>query len=407
MNLTGRSVVLGVTGGIACYKSVEVVSRLKKLGADVHVVMTEHATKFIAPLTFESISGNPVVWDTFARPETWEVEHIALAKRAEVFLVAPATANIMAKLTHGIADDMLSTTLLATKGKILLAPAMNTGMWTAAATQDNLSTLLRRGMLVVGPEAGMLACGDVGAGRMSEPEKIVSAVEQLLTSKDFSADLAGVRVLVTAGATKERLDPVRYMTNDSSGKMGMAIASAAQRRGAHVTLVKGAVTVPAPAGVEVISIESTMDLYRVMMEKSPLYDVIIQAAAPADYRFSSISSQKMKKQGGESLTLELIENPDVAKAVGEKRIPGQVLVGFAAETQNLVMHAREKLVKKHLDLLVANDVTQPGAGFYVDTNIATLIWADGERSLPLMTKSALAEQILDEVVRLRHTKILV
>ena len=406
MTLSGREVVLGVTGGIACYKSVDIVSRLRKLGANVHVVMTAHAAQFVTPLTFETISGNPVVWDTFARPATWEVEHIALAKRAEVFLVAPATANILAKMAHGIADDMLSTTLLATKAQVLVAPAMNTGMWTAEVTQENLAILQKRGVQVVGPGSGMLACGDVGAGRMSEPQEIVQAVEALLLSQKPAQNLAGVKVLVTAGSTRERFDPVRYMTNDSSGKMGMAVASAAKARGAVVTLVKGQVTVPVPAGVNVIDIESTMDLYDAMMAQCGQQDVIIQAAAPADYRFSSIFSQKWKKNSGEPLQLTLIENPDVAKSVGEKKRAHQVLVVFAAETEHLLENAKGKLLGKHADLMVANDVTQPGSGFNMDTNQATLIWSDGQLALPMMTKASLAEEILDQVVRIRAEKMI-
>lgn len=396
--LADREIVLGVTGGIAAYKSAEVVSRLRRLGANVHVIMTENATKFVAPLTFETMSANPVVCDTFARPAAWEVEHIALAKRAELFLIAPATANILAKMAAGIADDMLSTTVLATKAPVLVAPAMNTGMWTAPATQENLAVLKRRGVYTVGPDAGILACGDTGAGRMSEPAEIVEAVCAILNRR---TDMAGLRVLVTAGATRERLDPVRYMTNDSSGRMGFAIAEAAKDRGASVTVICGSVSVPLVRGTENVHVESTGDLYRELTARADDADVIIQAAAPADYRFETVSDQKLKKADGEPLTVRLVENPDVAAEIGRRKHAGQTLVGFAAETQDLLANAAKKLEKKNLDLLVANDVTKPGAGFNVDTNIASLVTRSGVTERPLQSKRALAEDILDKVMELR------
>ena len=398
MDLTGREIVLGVTGGIAAYKSAEVVSRLRHLGANVHVIMTKNATEFVSPLTFQTLSANQVVTDTFQAPEYWNVEHVALAKRAEVFVIAPATANIMAKMACGIADDMLSTTVLATKAPVLLAPAMNTGMWTAAATQANLKTLQERGIQFIGPESGILACGDEGAGRMSEPETIVAAICDKLNAVN---DLAGLKVLVTAGATRERLDPVRYMTNDSSGKMGFAIAEAARARGAEVTAVYGNVTAPVPAGIRRIQIESAQELYDVMMREAPEQDIVIQAAAVCDYRFEKTAKSKIKKAEGEGLTLTLIENPDVAKAVGAIKKKGQTLVGFAAETDNVKKNAADKLKKKNLDMIVANDVTLPGAGFNVDTNIAAIITKDGIEEQTLMTKRQLADVILDKVVELR------
>lgn len=396
--LSGRRVVLGVTGGIAAYKACEVVSRLRKLGAEVHVIMTKNATEFVRPLTFETLSNHPVVTDTFARPETWEVEHIALAKRAEVFVVAPATANCMAKLACGIADDMLSTTLLATKAPVLLAPAMNTGMWTAEATRRNAETLKRRGVHFIGPESGPLACGDEGAGRMSEPPAIVEAIVKLLCPR---RDLAGLRVLVTAGATRERFDPVRYMTNDSSGKMGFAVAEAAAERGAEVTVVAGHTTAQEPCGAQIVRVDATQELYEAVTSRAPGMDIIIQAAAPADYRFAETHAEKYKKRDGEPLLVQLLENPDIAAAVGQLKQPGQTLVGFAAETGPNLQNARKKLAAKNLDLIVFNDVTAPGAGFNVDTNIATLLTAEDERSLPLQTKRQLADDILDEVMRLR------
>ena len=399
MKLTGKEIVLGVTGGIAAYKSAEVVSRLRKQGAQVHVIMTENATKFVAPLTFETLSNHPVVTDTFARPDTWEVEHIALAKRAELFAIAPATANILAKLAWGLADDMLSTTALATRAPMLVAPAMNVGMWEAEATRQNMATLRQRGVHVVGPGNGFLACGDSGAGRMAEPAEIVAAMEDILRPRQ---DYAGLRVLVTAGATRERLDPVRFLSNDSSGKMGFAIAAAARDRGAEVTVVCGITQVEPPEGVRVIRVESTRELFEAVTRSAPEADVVIQAAAPADYRFAITHDQKLKKQDGLPLMVELVENPDIAAAVGKAKRPGQVLVGFAAETEHLMENAARKLERKNLDMIVANDVSQPGAGFNVDTNIATLLTHDGARECPLQSKAALAQDILDETLSLRE-----
>ena len=399
MDLTGREIVLGVTGGIAAYKSAEIVSRLRHLGANVHVIMTKNATEFVSPLTFQTLSANQVVTDTFAAPEYWNVEHVALAKLAEVFVIAPATANILAKMANGIADDMLSTTVLATKVPILTAPAMNTGMWTAEATEQNVKTLKERGVLMIGPESGILACGDEGAGRMSEPEAIVEEICRILRRKQ---DFAGKKMLVTAGATRERLDPVRFITNDSSGKMGFAIAEAARDRGAEVTVIRGSVTAEIPAGIRMIPVESAQDLYDAMMKEAPGQDIIIQAAAVSDYRPAEQKDKKIKKVNGGNLMLELTENPDVAKAIGEKKKPGQILVGFAAETDNVEKNAQSKLKKKNLDMIVANDVTKPGAGFNVDTNIAALITANGIVEQPLQTKRQLAEKILDKILEIRN-----
>ena len=398
MDLTGRNIVLGVTGGIAAYKSAEVVSRLRHLGANVHVIMTKNATEFIAPLTFQTLSANSVVTDTFSTPETWNVEHVALAKLADVFVIAPATANILAKMACGIADDMLSTTVLATKAPILAAPAMNTGMWTAEATRRNVITLRERGVEFVGPASGMLACGDEGAGRMSEPAEIVQRIEELLSRK---TDLGGLKILVTAGATRERLDPVRFLTNDSSGKMGFALAEAARDRGAEVTLVKAATTAAVPANVRVVPVESAWDLLKVMEKEAPKQDIVIQAAAVADYRPAAVSKTKIKKKAGEPMVLMLEENPDVAKAVGLLKKEKQTLVGFAAETDHVASHAQAKLKTKNLDMIVANDVTKPGAGFNTDTNIAVLITKDEEKELPLMSKRQLADVILDRILELR------
>ena len=396
--LDGKTVVLGVTGGIAAYKSCEVVSRLRKAGAKVHVIMTKNACQFVAPLTFETLSNNPCVTDTFDRPERWEVEHVALAKQADLFLIAPATANIMAKMACGIADDMLSTTVLATRAPVLLAPAMNTGMWDNVATQENVKVLLSRGVMTVGPEGGLLACGDVGAGRMSEPVQIVEKCAELLRREQ---DLAGLRVLVTAGPTRETVDPVRFITNRSSGKMGYAIAEAARQRGAEVTLVTGPVNLAAPAGIQTVPVQSTEDLLEAMLRLCPDQDIVIQAAAPADYKPEAAAPQKLKKQGDGRLTLHMVPTPDVARAVGQQKKPGQTLVGFAAETEKLTDHAQAKLESKNLDMIVANDVTKPGAGFDVDTNIAELITREDRRELPIMTKRALADAILTRVMELR------
>lgn len=397
MKLTGREIVLGVTGGIAAYKSAELVSRLRHLGANVSVIMTKNATEFVAPLTFQTLSAREVSVDTFQAPEYWNVEHVALAKRAEVFVIAPATANILAKMAHGIADDMLSTTVLATRAPILAAPAMNTGMWTAEATRENVRILRERGVRFVGPDSGLLACGDSGSGRMSEPAEIVEAICGILQPRQ---SLRGKKVLVTAGATRERLDPVRFLTNDSSGKMGFAIASAARDRGAEVTVVKGATTAEMPGGVRIVPVESTEDLLQAMLAEAPAQDLIIQAAAPADYRPAEVSDRKIKKKRGEELVLRMVETPDVAKAVGEGKRPGQILVGFAAETDHLTEHAAEKLERKNLDMIVANDVTRPGAGFGVDTNIATLVTREGMEERPLQSKRELAEDILDRAIAL-------
>lgn len=394
--LSGKCVVVGVTGGIAAYKTCEVVSRLKKLHADVRVIMTKNATEFVSPLTFQSLSHNPVSVDTFANIQTWEIEHIALAQRADVFVIAPATANIIGKLACGIADDMLSTTVMATHAPVLIAPAMNTAMLENAATQQNMRTLSERGMRFIAPGTGMLACGTSGAGRMSEPSQIVDEIVRTLRPRE---DFAGLSVVVTAGPTAEPLDPVRYITNRSSGKMGYAIAEAAHARGAHVTLISGPTAIQPPKGVDVVRIGTTQELYDAVLGHADA-DVVIQAAAPADYRAREISPTKIKRTG-DSLMIELVPNPDIAAALGARKHPGQTLVGFAAETNNAIENAQGKLKRKSLDLIVANDVTRAGAGFDVDTNIVTLIDGEGMKELPMMTKREVADGILDRVAELR------
>ena len=398
MKLSGKHVVLGVTGGIAAYKACELASRLRKAGAETKVIMTKNACEFVRPLTFETLTNQSVVTDTFDRPETRDVAHVSLAKWADLFVIAPATANILAKMACGIADDMLSTTVLATRAPVLLAPAMNTGMWENAATKANVETLKQRGARFVGPEGGFLACGDTGPGRMSEPEAIFAAVESILCPH---RDFEGLRVLVTAGPTREALDPVRYLTNRSSGKMGYAIAEAAAERGAQVTLVTGPTNLSIPTGVEAVSILSTQDLYDAMIARCEQADVVIQSAAPADFTPVAAADQKIKKQGDGNLIIEFTQTPDVAAAVGRMKKPGQTLVGFAAETQDVLENAAEKLRKKNLDMIVANDVTAPGAGFDVDTNIVTFVTENGRESLPCMEKRRVAEALLDRVLRLR------
>ena len=391
-------IVLGVTGGIAVYKACELLRLLQKRGIDVFVVMTQNACRFVAPLTFETLSGHPVAVDTFDRPQTWEVEHIALAKRADLFMITPATADIIGKMACGIADDMLSTTVMATRAPVLIAPAMNTGMWENAAVQQNVKTLQARGVEFVMPVSGHLACGDSGTGKMEDVEIIAEhACKMLFTKKDMK----GMRVMVTAGPSREALDPVRYISNRSSGKMGYAIAQAAQRRGAEVTLLSGPVSILPPQGVKLVPFTTTQELLDKARAFVKEQDILIQAAAPADYRAREIAPQKIKKQSGEPLTFTLVENPDVAATLGREKREGQVFVGFAAETNDVLAHAQDKLVRKNLDMIVANDVTRPGAGFDVDTNIVTLITGEGQEALPMMTKAEVADQILDHVMKLK------
>lgn len=392
-------VVLGVTGGIAVYKACELLRLLQKRGIDVFVVMTQNACRFVAPLTFETLSGHPVAVDTFDRPQTWEVEHIALAKRADLFLIAPATANIMGKMACGIADDMLSTTVMATRAPVLVAPAMNTGMWENAAVQQNVKTLRARGVEIVAPVSGHLACGDSGAGKLEDVAVIAERACELLFAKK---DMEGLRVMVTAGPSREALDPVRYISNRSSGKMGYAIAQAAQKRGAEVTLLSGPVAIEVPQGVKLVPFTTTQELLDRASELAREQDLLIQAAAPADYRAKEVAPQKIKKQGGEPMTFTLVENPDVAATLGKAKRSGQVFVGFAAETNDVLAHAKDKLARKNLDMIVANDVTRPGAGFDVDTNIVTLITKDGQEALPMMSKAEVAQRILDRALALRR-----
>lgn len=394
--MNGKNVVLGITGGIAAYRAAQIAREMTKRGAHVYCILTRNATNFITQQTMETLTGNPAVVDMFARPDKWEVEHIALAKRADVFLVAPASANFIGKVASGVADDMLTTTVMATRAPLLIAPAMNSNMYENPVTQRNMQTLktLLRAQFIE-PKVGLLACNDVGKGHIADDETILEAVERALTP----GDLTGKKVLVTAGPTREALDPVRFLTNRSSGRMGYALAEAAARRGAEVTLVSGPVALECPTGVRREFVESTQDLYCAMERLCREQDVIIQAAAPADYRPAHIAGQKIKKADGEAIELKLVENPDVAAMVGSKKRPGQVLVAFAAETQNLSENAAKKLNKKNVDFIVGNDVTRPGAGFDVDTNIITIFDRSGATELPMMKKTEVADKILDHVLK--------
>lgn len=391
--LNGKNIVVGVTGGIAAYKAADVVSRLKKLGANVYVVMTEHSTKFIQPLTFQSLSQNYVVTDMFEDPKTWDVEHISLAKRADLFLIVPATANIVGKVAHGIADDMLTTTMMATEAPVFFALAMNTKMYENPIFQDNLKILGKYGYHLITPDSGRLACGDVGTGKLADPERIVDTVIQFFNRP---RRLSGRRILVTAGPTREALDPVRYITNHSSGKMGYAIAEAAAAEGAEVILVSGPTALDIPNGVKRISVVSTQEMFDAVMANLDV-DAVIKAAAPADYKAADYSDEKIKKTEGD-LSIRFEKNPDILKRVGELKTH-QVLVGFAAETHNVEAYAKKKLVEKNLDMIVANDVTAEGAGFNGDTNIVTIYDRNGDVfKYDCMEKTDVAKVILNKVI---------
>ena len=399
MQLKGKTVLLGITGGIACYKSANLASALVKQGANVQVVMTRNATEFIGPHTFESLTGNRVSVDTFDRNYQFQVEHIALADQADLVLVAPATANVLAKLAHGLADDMLTTTILACNCPKIAAPAMNTKMYENPITQDNLDILRKYGWEIVEPASGRLACGAVGKGKMPEPEDLLECVLHALSHEK---DMTGLKVLVTAGPTQEALDPVRYLTNHSTGKMGYAIAKAAAARGAEVTLVSGPVNLKKPPYMEVVDIVSAQDMFDAVTSRAPEQDIIIKAAAVADYRPASVAEDKIKKSGNDSdLSLPLARTSDILAWLGEHRVPGQFLCGFSMETKDMVENSKKKLEKKHIDLIAANNLKQAGAGFGVDTNVLTLISSDGARELPLLSKEEAAHALLDEIMSRR------
>ena len=396
--LKGKCVVLGVTGSIAAYKIAGLASALKKMHADVEVIMTQNATQFINPITFESLTGNKCLVDTFDRNFSFSVEHIAIAKKADVFLVAPASANVIAKMAHGIADDMLTTTILACKCPKIISPAMNTGMFENEIVQDNLKILKKYGMQVVEPATGYLACGDTGAGKMPEPEVLL---QYILREIAYEKDLVGKRVLVTAGPTREAIDPVRFITNHSTGRMGYAIAKMAMLRGAAVTLVSGPVAIEPPMFVDTIAVESAQQMYEAVMAHAKEADIIIKSAAVADYAPAQVSPEKIKKSEGDA-SISLTRTKDILAALGEKKREDQFICGFAMETEHLLENATAKREKKNVDMIVANSIRQEGAGFGVDTNVATFITKDGLRSLPLMSKEALAMEILDEAMRTQN-----
>jgi phosphopantothenoylcysteine decarboxylase/phosphopantothenate--cysteine ligase len=400
--LKGKKIVLGVTGGIAVYKAVDLVSRLRKQGCEVRVVMTEHAQEFVTPLTFKEISGNQVAVSMWSSNQEFNVEHIALANWADLFVVAPATANILAKMAHGLADDLLSTTLLAAQAPIMVCPAMNTGMYEHPATQENLELLRKRGVVVMRPAVGKLACGTSGAGRLPEPQEIVEFMNGFFAKRE--GDLRGLRVLVTAAGTREPIDPVRFVGNRSSGKMGYAVAQMAAERGAEVLLISGPSALSVPANVRAVKVESTNEMLEACLAAYDDVDIVIKAAAVADYRPHDVADQKIKKKNDDSMVVVMDKNPDILKTLGARKTH-QVLVGFAAETQNLLANAREKVKKKNLDMIVANDVTAAGAGFNADTNIVKLLYADGEMlALEQMPKTEVANRILDEALKLYHKR---
>ncbi len=392
--LKGKTVVLAVTGSIAAYKIASLASALKKLEADVHVLMTENATNFINPITFETLTGNKCLIDTFDRNFQYSVEHVALAKQADVVMVAPASANVIGKIAGGIADDMLTTTVMACPCKKIVVPAMNTNMFENPIVQDNLEKLRRFGYEVVDPATGYLACGDTGQGKMPEPELLL---EYVLREIQFERDMAGKRVLVTAGPTQEAIDPVRYITNHSTGKMGYALATVCMRRGADVTLVTGPTAIPKPEFVKAITVHTAKEMFEAVKDEAPRQDIIIKAAAVADYRPKYVSHEKVKKKEGD-LSIPMERTDDILKYLGDNKREGQFLCGFSMETENMIENSRKKLEKKNLDMIVANNLKVEGAGFAGDTNVVTIITKDEEVSLEKMSKEEAAVQILDRIL---------
>lgn len=392
--LKGKTVLLGVSSSIAAYKAASLASMLVKQHADVHVLMTANAIQFISPITFETLTGHKALVDTFDRNFQFSVEHVSLAKLADVVMIAPATANVIAKLAHGLADDMLTTTVLACNCPKLISPAMNTRMYENPVTQDNLDILRGYGWQVVEPASGYLACGDTGAGKLPEPEELL---DWILQTSSKEKDMQGLRVLVTAGPTQEALDPVRYLTNHSSGKMGYAIAKAASRRGAQVTLVTGPTALPRPRFMEVAEIVSAADMFREVTERAPEQDIIIKAAAVADYTPEQVAEDKLKKKDGE-MSIPLRRTQDILQYLGDHRRENQFLCGFSMETRDMLENSRKKLEKKHVDMIAANNVKEAGAGFAVDTNLLTLITRDDEKALPLMSKDDAADALLTEIL---------
>ena len=395
--LEGKTVLLGVTGSIAAYKIAYLASALKKQQADVHVLMTRNATNFINPITFETLTGNKCLVDTFDRNFQFQVEHVSIAKKADVVMIAPASANVIGKLAHGIADDMLTTTIMACRCKKFISPAMNTNMFENPIVQDNLKTLEHYGYEVIDPAVGYLACGDTGAGKMPEPETLLNYI---LRECACEKDMKGLKVLVTAGPTQEAIDPVRYITNHSSGKMGYAIAKMAMLRGADVTLVSGRTALAPPPFVRVVPVVTARDMYEAVTSVSQEQDIIIKAAAVADYRPASVSDEKIKKKD-DDMSIALERTDDILKYLGEHKPDGQFLCGFSMETENMIGNSRVKLTRKNLDMVAANNVKMAGAGFQGDTNVLTLITQDEEVSLPLMSKEDAAGKILDKILRER------
>lgn len=396
--VTKQTVVLGITGGIAAYKMADLASRLSKEGYDVHVIMTKNATEFITPLTFETLTGNKCIIDTFARDFEWDVKHVSLAKRADVFLVAPATANVIAKMAHGLADDMLTTTLLAVKCPIVVAPAMNTAMYENPITQKNMETLREAGYTVIEADTGRLACRDVGKGRLPKTEVLYQYLMKALCEKK---DFLGKKVVVTAGPTQESIDPVRYITNHSTGNMGYEIAKAAFCRGAEVVLISGQTSLEPPVGVSVISVVSAQEMFEAVKREAEDAAVVIKAAAVSDFTPASYTDEKVKKSGDNQLNIPLERTQDILAYLGSVKRPGQILCGFSMETQNLVENSRKKLISKNADMIVANNLKQEGAGFGGSTNIVTLLTAEGEEQLPLMSKAEVANRILDSLLKLK------
>lgn len=392
----GKTVLLCVTGSIAAYKIASLASALKKRHAEVHVLMTENATNFINPITFESLTGTKCLVDTFDRNFQFQVEHVSIAKKADVVLIAPASANVIGKLAHGIADDMLTTTVMACKCKKIISPAMNTNMFENPIVQDNLKTLAHYGFEVIAPAEGYLACGDTGAGKMPEPETLLSYIEKEIACPK---DMQGKKVLVTAGPTQEKIDPVRYITNHSSGKMGYAIAKNAMLRGAEVILVSGPVSIAPPPFVKVVSVTTAKEMFEAVTSVSEEQDIIIKAAAVADYRPKEVSSEKIKKKDGQ-MSIELERTDDILKYLGEHKRQNQFLCGFSMETQNMLGNSRAKLEKKNLDMVAANNLKVEGAGFQGDTNVLTLITQEEDVSLPLMSKEDAASKLLDKILSL-------
>ena len=398
--LEGKTVLLGVTGSIAAYKIAYLASALKKRHADVHVLMTQNATNFINPITFETLTGNKCLVDTFDRNFQFQVEHVSIAKKADVVMIAPASANVIGKLAHGIADDMLTTTIMACKCKKFISPAMNTNMFENPVVQDNLKILEHYGYEVIAPASGYLACGDTGAGKMPEPETLLAYIERETACEK---NLKGKKILVTAGPTQEAIDPVRYITNHSSGKMGYAIAKAAMLRGADVTLVSGRTAIEPPMFVKLMPVVTAKDMYEAVTSVSDEQDIIIKAAAVADYRPARVSDEKVKKSDGQ-MSIELERTDDILKYLGEHKKENQFLCGFSMETQNVIGNSRAKLTKKNLDMVAANNVKVEGAGFQGDTNVLTLITQEEEVSLPLMSKEDAALKILDKILLLISEK---